>query len=128
MHALKLLLERELSLCEVRLALGKLLFGAARGGTSGRGLLLGLGELAADDLQAIGQLACVTLTSAEAPLQAIELTALLALQALTLFLGLHAQLLLGILALLDPPHLVLALGKMFGAASLLLLSLAHTPA
>jgi hypothetical protein len=91
-------------------ARAQLLFGPPQAGALGRCALLGLGELAAQLLDAAGQLAGFALGAADPRGQLIGALAAVVLEAGEPALGLHAQLLLGVLALLDPPQLALALG------------------
>jgi hypothetical protein len=76
----------------------------------GRGGLFGLGQLALDRLQPFGQLARVVLARAETTGEPVDLGAAVALELRAAVLGLDAQLLLGVLALLDATQLVLTLG------------------
>ena len=75
------------------------------------GGLLGLGELALQGVGAPRQLASVILSSVQPLFEALDLDAALAVQAQHPLLRLDAQLLLGVLALLDAPELALALER-----------------
>ncbi len=91
-------------------ARGQLGFRASEAGALGGGALLGLGELAAQLLDAPREIAAVLLAGSNTARELLVALATLALQAGEAVLGLDAQLLLGVLALLDPAQLAVALG------------------
>ena len=105
----------------------QVLLGSPQRRALGAGLLLGLGELALQILQAPRELARLRLARAQARAQLLDLRAALALEldadggdVAEPVLGLDPQLLLGVLALLDAPQLVLALvrGRTLGLQQL----------
>src|SRR6185437_417114 len=103
------LLRAAFELGDPRLQLG---FGPAQAGSLGGGALFGLGELAAQLLDAPGELSALALAGGDALRELLGALAAIALEPGHAVLGLDAQLLLGVLALLDPAQLALALGAM----------------
>ena len=89
-------------------------------GQLGRRSLLGLVQLALGALQTLGQLTGVVLACAQTAGEAVDLGTAVALSARATILGLDAQLLLGVLTLLDTTQLVLTLchGRLFGGEPL----------
>ena len=77
--------------------------------TLGRHGLFGLGQLTLDALQPLGQLTRVVLACPQTATEPGDLTPAVAREACVTVLCLDAQLLLGVLALLDTTQLVLTL-------------------
>jgi hypothetical protein len=75
----------------------------------GRCGLFGLGELALNALQLLGKVSCAVLTRAQMANESLDLGTTITLEVHVTVLGLDAQLLLGVLALLDTTQLVLTL-------------------
>src|SRR6185312_6689556 len=119
---------------EARHARGEVALGPAQRGALGRGGLLGLGELALQAVDPARELGELVLAARPGDGGAGGgALALLALEPRQSSLGLDAKLLLGVLALLDPPQLALALGRVGslgleqgGRAAALLLGLLKT--
>src|SRR6185437_9183490 len=103
------LLRAAFELGDPRLQLG---FGPAQAGSLGGGALFGLGELAAQLLDAPGELSALALAGGDALRELLGALTAVALEPGHAVLGLDAQLLLGVLSLLDPAQLALALGAM----------------
>ena len=89
----------------------QLAFGSLHAGALGRELLLGLGELALQPLEALGEIPGAALALVKAPAHPVRLRPALALDSEQAVLCLDPQLLLGVLALLDSPQLMLSLDR-----------------